>query len=113
MINPFPIEPDEDLHYIRARQPFFSRCFPFGETVAAYFPIPGDRIVMHQLTITIPKRGPLRAWDHLIIGEDRTHVVNWILKNGGSFVFVEVVAIERELQLTKNRIRIRRHIAFE
>ena len=26
---------------------------------------------------------------------------------------VEVVAIERELQLTKNRIGIRRHFAFE
>ena len=113
MINPFPIESDENLHFVCAGQPFLGRRFPFSETIAAHFAIPGDRIVMHQLTLTIPERGPLRTGDHLIICEDRTHVANRVLKNGGSFKFVEVLTIERELQRTKDRVGIRRYIAFK
>ena len=68
---------------------------------------------MHQLTITIPKRGPLRTGDHLIVGKDRTQIMDGVLENSGRGEIVKVFTVLCKLQLTKNRIGIWRHFALE
>ena len=50
----FPIQPDEDLHFVRAGQPFLGRSFPFCESKAASFAVPWNRFVMDQLAIADP-----------------------------------------------------------
>src|SRR5258706_2191108 len=68
---------------------------------------------MHQLPIAIPKRRPLRTGDHLIISKDRAQIIDRVLKNGGRYKIIVVLAILCKLQRAKNRIGIRGHITLE
>lgn len=113
MTDDFPIEADEDLNFVCAGEPFFGGRFAFSEAIAAGGAIPWDRLVMHEIAITIPERSPLHAGEHSIIRKYRAHVGDRILKNGGGFKVEEIFAIARELKRTENRIRIRRDVACE
>ncbi len=94
----FPIQANEDRHCVGAGQPFTGRRFPFRKTITTHFAIPGNRFIMNQLSIAIPKRRPLRAGGHLIIAEDRAHIVDRVLKNSGNLEIEEVFAIQCELK---------------
>ena len=109
----FPVQPNEDLYFIRTGQPLGGRCFPFGEAIAAGLAIPRDRFIMDEFALAIPKRSPLRAGGHLIIGKHRTHVSDRVLKNSLSSELIEIRTIECELKRTEHRIGIRRHLTFK
>ena len=109
----FPVEPNEDLHFVGTGQPLGGRRFPFREAIAAGFAIPRDRFIMDEFALPIPERRPLRAWGHLIITEHSTHVSDGILKNCRGGELIEVCTVECELKRTEHRIGIRRHFAFE
>lgn len=109
----FPVEPHEDLHFVEAWQPFFGGRLPFCETESAGFAVPWNGLIMDEFAIAIPKRGPLCLRCHLIIGKDRAHICDGVLKNGGGCEFVKVIAVERKLKRTENSIGIWCHDTFE
>ena len=49
-----PLEANEDLHFVRAGQPFLCRSLPFRESESAGFAIPRNRFVMNQIAIADP-----------------------------------------------------------
>ena len=68
---------------------------------------------MDEFALAIPERGPLRLRCHLIVGEDRAHVCDRILKNGGGREFPEILTAKRELKRTEHGIGVRCYNAFE
>ena len=109
----FPIQPNEDLHFVGTGQPLGGWRFPFGEAIAPGLTVPWDCFIMDKLAFAVPERGPLRAGGHLIIGKHCTHISDWVLKNGRSSELIKVCAVKRELKWTDYRIGIGRHFAFE
>src|SRR5262245_59029692 len=82
LTDDFPFQPDKDLHFVVARLPFLRRRCPFGKTVAAGLAIPWNGLIVNKFAIAKPQGGPLRTGDHLGIRENRTHIINWVLKHG-------------------------------
>ncbi len=109
----FPVQSNEDLHFVGTGQPLGGWRFPFGKAIATGLTIPRDRFIMDELAIPIPERGPLRAGSHLIIGKYGTHVSDGVLKNGGGGELIEVCAVKSELKRTDYRIGIRCYFTFE
>ena len=68
---------------------------------------------MNKFATAIPQRSPLRLRCHLIIGEDRAHIGDGVLKNGGGCEFVKVLATKRELKRTEYRVGVGSHNAFK
>lgn len=68
---------------------------------------------MDQSAISIPKRRPLRAGNHLVVSERCVHVSNRILKDGGRINRQSVRDAIGELQGTEDRIRVGRDSALE
>ena len=68
---------------------------------------------MDKFALVIPESRPLRAGGHLVIREHRAHIGERILKHIRRGEVTEVRAVRRKLELTKDRVGIRRHITFE
>ena len=111
--NLLPLQSHEDLHFIGAGQPFRSGCPPFRKPKAAGLTIPWNGLVIDELALAVPERGPLRAGSHLVICKYSTHVCDRILEDRRSGKVIEVCAARRELQLTKDRVWIGGHITFK
>ena len=106
MTNPFPIQADENLHFIGPGQPFFRRRFPFGKAVAAGRAIPGNGIVVDESPFAIPQRRPLHTGEHPVVGEDPTYVGDGVLEDRAGFEVAEVFAIARKLNWAEDRVRV-------
>ena len=50
----FPLQPNKDLHFVFAGQPFLCRSLPLRESESAGFAIPRNRFVMNQSAIADP-----------------------------------------------------------
>lgn len=109
----FPVQPDEDLHFVCAGQPFLRRSLPFCESKAASFAVPWNRFVMNQFAIANPQCSPLRTGCHLIICKDRAHISNGIVEHCCGFKFSEAVTVTRELKRAEYCTWIWGHNTFE